>query len=147
MTAFCIRYLNSGCFDSWVLEKLPNGSTSRDGILNARSQRQLMVRFHFLQYASQNLLYHASKSDSLDSQLLSQYDAFFLLGSHDFESWKEFLHSGDDTTNLGASYPIHVAAKAGLTSYMSHLLSSGVDPDLVDSAKRSPLTSRILRYI
>ena len=132
----CIDYLQSGCFESWTVDE-------RSKMINFRGlekQRHMMVCFHFLQYASQNLLYHAAKCDALDSELVSKFDTFFQYESHDFESWKDFLFSKKDMTTPDSFYPLHVAAQAGLTAYVVHILGKGEIADVLDSHARTATT-------
>lgn len=99
-----------------------------------------MVRFHFLQYASQNLLYHATNCGSLDIDFLSKFDSFFQYGSHYFESFKDLLFTKMNIIIPDGFYPLNMAAQAGLTAYAVHLLHKGEDPDLANSHGRSAIT-------
>ncbi|TVY92560.1 Ankyrin [Lachnellula willkommii] len=133
----CLRYLSSGCFATWSTEQRPTivDSHRRD------EQRRAMVQFHFLQYASQNLLYHAGKLiDYLDSDLENELDDFFQYGSHHFESWKDFLFSNRNEDIPDGLYPIHIAAQAGMNDYVKNILEKGVGAkDLVDSHQRTAI--------
>lgn len=136
LTLSCIDYLQSGCFMSWSVEERPT-MIDYENSRRLEKYRHLMIRFHFLQYASQNLLYHAVKCDTLDTDLASKFDGFFQYGSHDFESWKDCLFSREDKPTPDDFYPLHMAAQAGLTAYTVRLLEKGENPDLVDSQKRT----------
>jgi ankyrin repeat protein len=132
LTSACVDYLLSACFDSWSVEdrqarRRPHG---------LGRHRDLMVRFHMLQYASQNWLYHAAKCDTFDAELFSKFDKFLRYGGHEYESWKDFWFSKEETTPDGF-YPLHVAAQSGLTAYTVYLLEKGEIPDLVDSHQRT----------
>ncbi|KAH9210814.1 putative ankyrin repeat domain protein [Leptodontidium sp. 2 PMI_412] len=132
----CIDYLKSGCFDSWsVGERLTTADYEK--CPSFESQRQLMVQFQFLQYASQNLLYHAVKCDAHDIQLAHKLDELLQYGSHDFESWKDFFFAKEGKTPPDDFHPLHVASQAGLTAYTVWLLGKGADPNLVDSQMRT----------
>lgn len=133
MTLSCLDYLMSGCFESWSVVERCNEVDSPD----LRKQKQLMIRFHFLQYSSQNLLYHAAKCDSSDAVLLSTLDQFLRYGNHDFESWKDFWFSKSKDSVPVNFHPLHVAAQTGLTAYTMHLLGKGQNADLVDYQGRS----------
>jgi len=136
LTLSCIDYLLSSCFEPWSVNERP--TTINSSMLE--QQRRAMVRFQFLQYAAQNLLYHAVKHDALDVDLISKFDRFFQYGSHDFESWKDFLFAKKEETTLltpDRFYPLHVAAQAGLTSYIVHILRKVEDPDLLDGHSRT----------
>ncbi|KAH8802590.1 ankyrin repeat-containing domain protein [Xylogone sp. PMI_703] len=135
LTFSCIYYLKSGCFDSWIINR-PT-SDSYEELPSAETQSQLMVRFHFLQYASQNLLYHAAKCDSSDIQLAHALDEFLQYGSHNFESWKDFLFAKEGQPVIDNFHPLHVGSRAGLTYYTVWLLEKGIDPDLTDSQNRT----------
>ncbi|RFU23819.1 hypothetical protein B7463_g12519, partial [Scytalidium lignicola] len=135
LTFSCIDYLKSGCFDLWTINRPTTDSYEEFPPLE--KQRQLMVRFHFLQYASHNLLYHAARCDSSDIQLAHNLDEFLQYGSHDFESWKDFLFAKESKTAIDDFHPLHVASRAGLTNYTIWLLEKGIDPDLTDSQKRT----------
>ena len=132
----CIDYLKSGCFDSWSVEQRQKQFRyANDNHLE--KQHHLMIRFQFLQYASQNLLNHAAKCDGTDIDLHHKLDNLMQYGSHDFESWKDFIFSKDDQITTDDFYPLHVASQAGLTAYALWLLDQGADPDLVDSQNRT----------
>jgi ankyrin repeat protein len=132
MTLSCLDYLMSGCFESWSVAENSNE-------IDSATQKQLMIQFHFLQYSSQNLLYHAAKCDPSDAAFVSTFDRFLKYGSHDFESWKSFWFSKTKNSVYDNFQPLHVAAQAGLTAYTVHLLGKGQNPDLVDSHGLSPV--------
>ncbi|TVY45194.1 Serine/threonine-protein phosphatase 6 regulatory ankyrin repeat subunit C [Lachnellula occidentalis] len=133
----CLRYLSSGCFATWSTAERPTMAYSH----RREEQRRMMVQFHFLQYASQNLLYHAGKLvDFLDSALENELDGFFQYGSHNFESWKDFLFSNRNEDIPDGLYPIHIAAQAGMTDYAKRILEQGEEArDLIDSCKRTAI--------
>ncbi|KAF8855173.1 ankyrin [Acephala macrosclerotiorum] len=133
LSVACINYLMSGCFESWSVNERRTEIDSR----GLEKQKQIMVQFQFLQYASQNLLYHAAKCDSIDPDLASRFDSFLQYGSHDFESWKDFLFLKEVKSIPDDFHPLHLAARAGLTSYTIHLLEKGAAPDIVDSQGRT----------
>ena len=130
----CINYLLSGCFDSWSVRERPT-------TIELEKQKHLMIRYHFLQYASHNFLYHAGKRDTLDTDLASKFDTFFQYGSHNFESWKDFWFAKEDKNKMIPDdyHPLHVAARVGLTAYTAHILRKGATPDIVDSHQRTPV--------
>ena len=133
MTLSCVDYLISGCFKSLSIDERPTAIDGRD----MEKQRNLMVQFHFLQYASQNLIHHAKKCDALDAALASKLDRFFQYGSHNFETWKDFFFAKENEITPDDFHPLHIAARAGLTAYAAHILEKGVSPDLVDSRQRT----------
>ncbi|KAE8420071.1 ankyrin repeat-containing domain protein [Aspergillus pseudocaelatus] len=135
LTLLCVNYLLSGCFKSWSLPERPTKLADHEP-----DRKQLMVHFPFLQYASQNLLYHAAKCDSNDLEFLLQLDALFQCGTHNFESWKDFLYAKRNETVPDRLQPLHLAAQAGLPAYTQHLLKAHGDPDLADSCNRTAAT-------
>jgi hypothetical protein len=108
LTISCVDYLMSGCFESW---EVINWEQEEGSCVGSENQKPLMVRFHFLQYASQNVLYHASKCESLDQHLLSKYNSFFRYGDHNFESFKDFYFSTSRKRKPENFLPIHMAAQ------------------------------------
>jgi ankyrin repeat protein len=132
LTSTCVDYLLSGCFESWSVED--RQATYRSHGLERH--RELMVHFPMLQYAIQNWLHHAAKCDAFDLELFSKFDKFLRYGGHEFESWKDFWFSEEETTPDGF-YPLHVAAQSGLTAYTVYLLEKGEIPDRVDSHQRT----------
>jgi ankyrin repeat protein len=144
LTLSCIDYLLSGCFKSWSVDERPTTIDSR----MLEQQRRLMVRSQFLQYAAQNLLYHTAKHDALDADLISKFDRFFQYGSHDFESWKDFMFAKNDKNTRftpDCFYPLHIAAQAGLTAYIVYMFGKGEDPDLVDDHSRTAIAHAAMR--
>ncbi|CZR58624.1 uncharacterized protein PAC_08516 [Phialocephala subalpina] len=121
---------------SWSIDGRPTDIDSH----GMEQQRHLMVQYQFLQYASMNLLYHAAKCDAADPDLASRLDSFFQYGSHDFESWKDFLFSKEGKNTPDGFHPLHLAASTGLTAYTAHLLRNGAAPDLIDSQGRAANT-------
>ena len=135
LTLLCVNYLLSGCFKSWSLPERPTKLADHEP-----DRKQLMVHFPFLQYASQNLLYHAAKCDSNDPEFLLQLDALFQCCRHNFESWKDFLYAKGNEAVPDRLQPLHLAAQAGLPAYTQHLLKTHGDPDLADSCNRTAAT-------
>ncbi|KAF9895127.1 hypothetical protein FE257_000029 [Aspergillus nanangensis] len=133
----CIDYLSSGLFEGW-----PTDDSIREDCANAYqdSHRRRMAQFPFLQYASQNLLYHAAAYDIDDPELISKFDQLFQEGNHDFKSWKDFWSAGERTLNPGKFHPLHVASQAGFAVYTKHLLARGENPNLLDCRGRAPAT-------
>lgn len=133
----CLQYLSSGCFTTWSTEQRPTMVHSH----RREEQRRAMVQFHFLQYASQNLLYHAGKLvDCFDPELENELDKFFQHGSHIFESWKDFLFSNKNEDMPDGLYPIHIAAQAGMSDYVKTILEKSAGAkDLADSHKRTAI--------
>jgi len=131
----CVEYLLSGCFDSWSIVD------QRAVYIEAISEgpKSLFIRFHFLQYASKNMLYHASQCDELGTDLTLLFDRLCQYGGHDFESWKDFLFSAKGEITPENFYPLHLAAQAGLTRYVMRILEMGENPDLIDALGRSPI--------
>jgi hypothetical protein len=107
LTVSCVDYLMSGCFELWSINGRPTAINDHD----MEKQRILMIRFHFLQYASHNLLYHAARYDALDAELILKFEAFFQYGSHDFESWKDFMFAKEAKMTPDHFHPLHVAAQ------------------------------------
>jgi ankyrin repeat protein len=141
MTISCVNYLKSGCFNSWSIED--RTKLRYEESVPVEQQRDLMLQFHFLQYASQNLLYHAAQYDAFDIGLHRKLNELLQYGNHDFESWKDFLFAKEGKYTPDAFQPLHVAAQAGLTSYVMELLVRGTkrpDPDLIDSQKRTAIS-------
>ncbi|KAI9043325.1 uncharacterized protein KD926_003855 [Aspergillus affinis] len=135
LASACVDYLASGCFDSWPVLGHQRHENRFDS-LNKR--RDLLMRFPFLQYASQNWPYHAAKCDSFEPQLFSRLDDFLNYGGHNFESWKDFWLSEEKNIPEGLE-PLHIAAQSGLGAYVSHLLGRGADPNRLDSFQRSAM--------
>ncbi|OGM45308.1 putative ankyrin repeat domain protein [Aspergillus bombycis] len=135
LTLLCVDYLLSGCFRSWSLSERPTKPADHEP-----DRKQLMVHFPFLQYASQNLLYHAAKCDSSDPEFILQLDALFQNEKHSFESWKDFIFAKMNQTVPDSFHPIHLAAQAGLSAYTQHLLKVHGDPDVADSFNRTAVT-------
>lgn len=138
----CLQYLRGGCFEHWTVSER---CTDADGhnLTNwggnySQNDKELMLRFHFVQYAAQYWPFHAAKVVSTDSELTSDLDAFLQDNEHHFESWKDFWNG--IKSNVPASLsPLHIAAHCGLTTYIEHLLARGADPNCVDAFKRTPL--------
>ncbi|RMZ41376.1 hypothetical protein AFCA_004741 [Aspergillus flavus] len=135
LTLLCVDYLLSGCFRSWSLPSRPTKPADHEA-----DRKQLMVHFPFLQYASQNLLYHAAKCDAKDLEFILQLDSLFQHDRHSFESWKDFLFAKENQTVPDRLHPLHLAAQAGLPAYTQHLLKEHRDPDLADSCNRTAAT-------
>jgi len=148
----CIKYLQSGCLDEWQVP-IRNGPESplseRDDDLadgrnvsrrldqHAKSQKEWILKFPFLSYAS-NWPLHAEKLTGQDTELFEQLDGFIQDGNHEFESWKHFWDG------CLAAFPhdfstLHVAAFCGLTAYTERLLHRGADLNVGDQHKRTPI--------
>ncbi|KAL2822234.1 ankyrin repeat-containing domain protein [Aspergillus cavernicola] len=128
-----INYLLSGCFASWTaLEATYDG----DGF--EKAHMDLLVQFPFLQYAVQNLLYHAANCDIDNVDLMQALDRLFEYGTDDFNAWKDFWFASMAESVPDGFRPLHVAAHAGLTKYTAHLLGRGEDPNALDARNRTP---------
>ncbi|KNG81063.1 putative ankyrin repeat domain protein [Aspergillus nomiae NRRL 13137] len=119
LTLLCVDYLLSGCFKPWSLSERPTKPADHEP-----DRKQLMVHFPFLQYASQNLLYHAAKCDASDPEFILQLDTLFQNDKHSFESWKDFIFAKKNQTVPDNFHPLHLAAQAGLSAYTQHLLKA-----------------------
>ncbi|KAI9871021.1 MAG: hypothetical protein M1830_003524, partial [Pleopsidium flavum] len=140
MAAICVDYLSSGCFESWSVEsrsKEPQTCGWRRSL--EKPHKNQLLRYPFLQYASQNWPLHVASCDGLNAGLRSRLDDFLRDGSHDFESWKDFWFSFAFCMPEDFS-PLHVAAQCGLAAYAKHLLEIGVSPDLRDGFGRTPIS-------
>lgn len=154
MIAFtCVNYLRSGCFEQWIVFERNDALFERDdeprskkelwgdhgGVRYTQKHKELMLRFHFLDYAAQYWSSHAEKVTTPDTELFEQLDGFTNDKSHDFESWKDFWN-GMSTSIPDNLSPLHVAAHCGLAAYTEYLLIQGADPNLADSYQRTPTT-------
>jgi ankyrin repeat protein len=149
----CIDYLRSGCFEQWDvtprndslfhLDDEPRSKSKlgpkHDRDQDAQKHRELLLRFHFLDYAAQYWLYHAAKLPDPDADAFKLFDSFMRDESHDFESWKDFWKGLNMPLPHNLS-PLHVAAHCGLAAYTEHLLLRGADPNVTDSYQRTPIT-------
>ncbi|KAJ5833535.1 hypothetical protein N7474_001846 [Penicillium riverlandense] len=129
-----IDYLLSGCFDSWSVS---DRGENLEYCYDHSTERNLMIQFPFLKYASQNLLYHAAKCRIMTKELMLKLDGLCQYGAHDFESWKDFLlvHKAEGIPDNFRA--LHMAGKAGLEGYIVHLIERGEQVDAVDSYGRT----------
>ncbi|KAL3469344.1 ankyrin repeat-containing domain protein [Aspergillus californicus] len=133
LTLITVNYLLSGCFASWTA---PEDNYDGDGL--EKAHMDLLVQFPFLQYAVQNLLYHAANCDIDDPDLMKTTDRLLKYGTPAFDAWKDFWFASMAESVPDGFRPLHVAAGAGLTQYTVHLLGKGEDPNALDERNRTP---------
>ncbi|KAL1885851.1 hypothetical protein Plec18167_001347 [Paecilomyces lecythidis] len=133
LTLSIINYLLSGCFTSWEFDREEYGG---DGF--EKPHHDAMLQFPFLQYAVQNLLDHAASCDVEDLELMQALDRLFDTDTGTFNAWLDFWFASMDEYVPGDFKPIHVAARAGLSRYTTHLIAKGEEPNVFDENCHSP---------
>lgn len=134
LTLSIINYLLSGCFNGWEYDWR---EFSGDGF--GKEHHAVIVRFPFLQYAVQGLIDHAQSCDLDDPELMQELDRLFDPGAHTYNAWLDFWFASMDRYAIDGFKPIHVAAHAGLSRYMAHLIAKGEDPNVCNEYCETPV--------
>jgi len=135
----CLKYLTSGCFNDWEIEPYPTLNAYHFGFDGRYRSSQVAIRMQhpFLEYAMTNLCVHVSKLRIIEYPLIEALDDFMIRGGHALASWLDLnWYDSPDPSKLS---PVHIAAGAGMTYYVQHLLGLELDSNSLDGAERTPL--------
>ncbi|KAH8692272.1 ankyrin repeat-containing domain protein [Talaromyces proteolyticus] len=133
----CLSYLEAGCLDNWN----PTNYPKRRGISRAGQaiRPDIKLKNPFLEYAIRNWGIHVRRADLADMDMTDLYrrlDYLFAKTSH-IQALLDMDWPVDTTENVTV---LHIAARAGLTKYVAHLLSrEEFDVNAKDGYKKSPL--------
>ncbi|CAG8269634.1 unnamed protein product [Penicillium nalgiovense] len=131
----CLDYLRSGCLvdqqmkesaDIWDLRRRDDG------------QRELKLRFPFVEYAAYNWYIHIRRAvlAGEDMELVYTMLDNFFAERRMFTAWRVMTWPTRETRGLTA---LHVAAWAGLAGYAAHLLEIGDSIEERDACQNTPL--------
>ncbi|OJJ03051.1 hypothetical protein ASPVEDRAFT_889539 [Aspergillus versicolor CBS 583.65] len=134
LTLSIIKYLLSGCFTGWEYNWR---KFSGDGF--TKEHHAVIVQFPFLQYSVQGLIDHAEGCDVDDPELMQELDRLFDPGADTYNAWLDFWFASMDRRIIHDYKPIHVAAHAGLSRYMAHLVAKGEDPNVLNKSGETPV--------
>ncbi|KAE8454120.1 hypothetical protein EG329_005044 [Mollisiaceae sp. DMI_Dod_QoI] len=123
----CLRYLTSGCLKDWKLEET-----------RKQTQQGIKLRHSFLDYAMHNWYVHIRKARPLGELVLADLDEFMKTDNYAFQAWVDMTWS--ITKNRAKLSPLHVAAWAGMSVYVKHILDLGVESNGRDNRERTPLS-------
>ncbi len=132
LTLSIINYLLSGCFNSWEYTRFTESGLRKE-------HHAVIVRFPFLQYAVQGLIDHVQSCDVDDPELMRELDRLFDLGTDTYKAWLNFWFASMARRIIEDFKPIHVAAHAGLSQYMAHLIAKGEDPNVCNKDCETPV--------
>lgn len=135
MALLCVKYLLAGCLSSWELEETRRRPYS-DRL--TFQHKRLQLQHPFFRYAVENWYHHARRLPVINGELLEQLNTFINAGNASFHAWIDAVIRPE--YSVPSVSPLHVAAWAGTTSYVKHLLATGHEVDLVTGNKETPLT-------
>ncbi|CAG8901730.1 unnamed protein product [Penicillium egyptiacum] len=132
----CLDYLRSGCLVHQQMKGSTDTMESRHSKDN--EQRELKLRFPFLEYAADNWYTHIRRAALAGEDMSLVYtmlDNFFAERPM-FTAWRVMAWPTHATQGITA---LHVAAWAGLAGYAAHLLERGDSIEVRDSSQNTPL--------
>ncbi|KAG4439135.1 hypothetical protein IFR05_005372 [Cadophora sp. M221] len=135
MALICVKYLNSGCLNDWIITERNEDNEYYHP--RKQTQQSIKMKHSFLDYAMNNFHVHVCKT-TLDEALLSQLDAFITNSNPAFSAWVDMVWVS--SKDLAKTSPLHVAAWAGMTEYTQHLLRSGCENNNGDGQLKTPLS-------
>ncbi|KAJ5535052.1 hypothetical protein N7527_001306 [Penicillium freii] len=132
----CLEYLRSGCLVDQQLKETTDKWESVDPKVD--KQRELKLRFPFLEYAAHNWYIHIRRADSAGEDMALVYtmlDAFFA-EMRVFTAWRVMAWPKAETRGITR---LHVAAWAGLAGYAAHLLERAEIIEARDACENTAL--------
>ena len=146
LAIYCLRYLQAGCLDEINLDEDAdniNDAHDRDEYSFNKKEVpgrlvQLRLKHPFLNYATSNWVYHVNKSEAAGhDQTDVDLELERVLGNSKY--LQVLIHMKWTTSEKGYVEQVHVAAKAGLQSYLKKILEKSDLKALDTSGNRTPL--------